>query len=129
MITFSSITLHGSEAARDRFLSTILPEQAVKKLLFMLILSLCAVAWRSEDIVNALGAAGAVSAAESAPLSARTMVADQAGAGQDAMSVEEFARLGKTDPKAYRKFMDSRTVNERTEADKLMNFLSRGKYE
>lgn len=45
------------------------------------------------------------------------------------MLVEEMVRLTKADPDAYRKFMDSRTVNERTEADKLMNFFAHGKYE
>ena len=57
------------------------------------------------------------------------MVTTRAGAGQNAMSADDFARLSNTDPGAYQKFIASRTANERTEADKLTNFLTRGKYE
>jgi len=101
----------------------------MKKLLIMLILSICAVAWRSEDILKALGMASSISAAKPVPLTASAMSASRAGADQNAMSVQEFARLSQSDPKAYQKFIASRTVNERTEADKLMNFLAHGKYE
>jgi hypothetical protein len=106
-----------------------LPEHLVKKLLIMLILSICAVAWRSDDILNALGVASTASARERTPVTASAMTADQPGTVRNAMSVEQLAELSKSDPNAYRKFIASRTVNERTEADKLMNFLTRGKYE
>jgi hypothetical protein len=108
------------------------PEHLVKKLLIMLILSICAVAWRSDDILNALGVASGASTAAAArrtPVTAFSMSANQPAAAGKAMTVEELAELSKTDPDAYRKFIASRTVNERTEADKLMNFLTRGKYE
>lgn len=101
----------------------------MKKLLIMLILSICAVAWRSDDILNALGVATTASATQRTPVTASAMAAGQPGAAHNAMSVEQLAELSKTDPNAYRKFIASRTVNERTEADKLMNFLTRGKYE
>ena len=101
----------------------------MKKLLIMLVLSICAVAWRSEDMLKAIGVMSTASAAQTSPATVSAMTAVRAGAGQGAMSVDEFARLGKTDPRAYQKFLNSRTVNERTEADKLINFLSRGKYE
>ena len=101
----------------------------MKKLLIMLILSICAVAWRSDDILNALGVASTASAKQRTPVTAAAMTAGQPGATRNVMSVEQLAELSKTDPNAYRKFIESRTVNERTEADKLMNLLTRGKYE
>jgi hypothetical protein len=101
----------------------------MKKLLVMLILSICAVAWRSDDILNALGLASTASATKRMPVTASAMTAGQSGGTLKAMSVEQLAELSKTDPDAYRKFIASRTVNERTEADKLMNFFTRGKYE
>lgn len=101
----------------------------MKKLLVMLILSICAVAWRSDDILNALGLASTAAATKRMPVTASAMTAGQSGGASKAMSVEQLAELSKTDPDAYRKFITSRTVNERTEADKLMNFFTRGKYE
>jgi hypothetical protein len=101
----------------------------VKKLLIMLVLSICAVAWRSEDILTAIGAMSTASAAQTSPVKASAMTTAHAGADANAMSVDDFARRSKADPHAYQKFIASRTVNERTEADKLMNFFTRGKYE
>jgi len=101
----------------------------VKKLLVMLILSICAVAWRSNDILNALGLASSAAATQRTSVTASAMSASQSDAASNAMSVEQLAELSKTDPNAYRKFIASRTVSERTEADKLMNFFTRGKYE
>ncbi len=50
--------------------------------------------------------------------------------GKRPMSAAEFAALSKTDPDAYRKFLNSHQAEEeRGEVDKLFNFLSRGKYE
>jgi hypothetical protein len=101
----------------------------VKKLLIMLVLSICAVAWRSEDVLKAIGAMSAASAAQTSPVTASATTTAHSGADANAMSVDDFARLSKTDPHASQRFIASRTVNERTEADKLMNFLTRGKYE
>jgi hypothetical protein len=100
----------------------------VKKLLIMLILSLCAVAWRSDDIINALINPGFMPAF-AGPASVQSMIVSHQYAGQHAMTIDELSGLSKTDPKAARKFIDSRTVNEPTAADKLMNFLSHGKYQ
>ncbi len=101
----------------------------MKKLLIMLILSICAVAWRSDDILNALGVASTASAAQHTPVTASALTVGQPTAAGKVMSIEELAELSKTDPSAHRKFIASRTVYERTEADKLMNFLTRGEYE
>lgn len=50
--------------------------------------------------------------------------------GKRPMRAAEFAELSKTDPDAYRKFLNSHQVEEeRSEVDKLFNFLARGKYE
>ena len=106
----------------------------MKSLFILLIISICAIAWRSEDILQALSLAGSVKQASN--VSAQSLTVPQAGQQraqqqpqQHVMSIDEMTKLNKTDPKAMQKFLQSRTVNERTEADKLMNFLAHGKYE
>jgi hypothetical protein len=100
----------------------------MKSMLLLLTLFLCAVAWRSEDVMQGLAAAGMLPgpAATQLPASPAQL---QAAVAQKVMSVEELATLSKSDPKAYQKFMKSRTAQDPTEADKLMNFFARGKYE
>lgn len=101
----------------------------VKSLLLLLILSICAIAWRSEDLVNAL-AKGGVMPGSSGHMNVQSMTAAVSGNGMKAMSIEEFTERAKSDPKAMQKFLQSRTQQpDRTEADKLMNLLARGKYE
>jgi hypothetical protein len=100
----------------------------MKKLLLMLVVSLCALAWRSEDMLKAFAAAGGASVAPKKPVSVNELVV-QSQPGQQPMSAEELLRLSRTDPDAYRKFLASRTVRERSAADKLMNFFAHGKYE
>jgi hypothetical protein len=39
------------------------------------------------------------------------------------MTMEQFAKLRKSDPHTYQKFLDSHQVQERSEVDKLLNFL------
>ena len=107
----------------------------MKGTLILILISICAFAWRSEDILNALSLAG--SAKQASNVSARSLIASQPGtqkqqaqeSQEHVMSIEEMTKLSKTDPKAMQKFIQSRTVSERTEADKLMNFLAHGKYE
>lgn len=46
------------------------------------------------------------------------------------MSFDEFIKAGKTDPQAVAAFIESYTEQpERTEMDKLLNWLAHGKYE
>lgn len=46
------------------------------------------------------------------------------------MSIQEFAKLSKTDPAAYQKLLASHQAPaERSAVDKLMNFLAHGKFE
>ncbi len=100
-------------------------EPFLKKLLVMLIVSMCAIAWRSPDILHAIGVAGAAQ-------DPAAMVMTPLNAAQSApqpISIEEFAKLNKTDPLAYQKFINSHQVQERGEIDKLLNFLARGRYE
>jgi len=99
----------------------------MKKLLIMLIVSLCVLGWRSPQLLAALGVARALPAA--APVTVDALQADPAQTAQRPMSIEEFRQLSNTDPAAYRKFIESRTVNERTAADKLMNLFAHGRYE
>ena len=106
----------------------------MKGLFLMLIISICAIAWRSGDILQALSLAG--SAQQASNVSAQSLAISQPGVQkqqgqpqQNAMSIDEMTRLSKTDPKAMQKFIQSRTVSERTEADKLMNLFAHGTYE
>lgn len=95
----------------------------MKRLLLLLLVALCGIAWRSADIMEGLGLARA-----QAPAPAATLVPLSGGARP--MSLHEYAELAKTDPEAYRKLIDSmRAPQERSEVDKLMNFFARGKYE
>lgn len=99
----------------------------MKKLLIMLLISICAIAWRSDEILHGLGMAQ-VAADPTPSLQNLTVPADQHT--HKAMTITEFQELSKTDPQAYQKFIDSLQVpQERSEADKLMNFFARGKYE
>lgn len=96
----------------------------MKSLLIMLLVSICAIAWRSEDILAVLGAAQRPAPASVAAL------APPAPAGHQAMTIAEFQKLSKTDPQAYRKLVASLQVQEERGAiDKLMNFLAHGEYE
>jgi hypothetical protein len=98
----------------------------MKSLLIMLLISMCAVAWRSDDIRQVLG----VAQRAAAPATAATLTAGTAKPGHKPMSIAEFQELSKTDPQAYHKLVNSMRVEEdRGEVDKLMNFLAHGKYE
>lgn len=99
----------------------------MKKLLLLLIVSICVMGWRSPQIMETLGVAGKTQPA-SATLGA--MLETSHPAEHKSMTAHEFAALAANDPQAYQKFLDSRKVKqERSELDKLFNFLSRGKYE
>ena len=56
--------------------------------------------------------------------------AAEAKPAQKPMTMEEFIKAGKSDPQAVAAFLESHTEQpERTEVDKLMNWLAHGKYE
>lgn len=95
--------------------------------MIMLLVAICAIGWRSDDILQAIGAANA--AQDPATISIDMLTLQQPPAGQRPMSAAEFSELSKTDPDAYRKFVRSYEVRERSEVDKLLNFLARGAYE
>jgi hypothetical protein len=113
----------------------------LKTLLIMLLVSLCIIGWRSPDILQAIGMAGAAQDPATLPIGnsaatqlkkldvdALTMQAPDNG--KKPMSVAEFTELAKKDPQAYQKFIGSlRIEEERSEVDKLLNFFARGKYE
>jgi hypothetical protein len=106
----------------------------MKSLLIMLLISICAIAWRSDDILLALRTAQQPAAPAlnpgSIPASAAGLIAASAPAGAKSMTIAEFAKLSKTDPQAYHKLLASHQVEEeRGAVDKLMNFLAHGKYE
>lgn len=97
----------------------------MKILLIMFIVGICALGLRSPEVMQAIGVAG--SAQDPARVTAATMA--DAQAARRPMSANEFAERSKTDPDAYRKYLDSHQVQERTEVDKLLNFFTRGEYE
>lgn len=91
----------------------------MKTLLLLLLVALCGIAWRTPQIMEMLN------------MSAREPQTVQAPApAHQAMGLKEYAELARTDPDAYRKLLESaQAPQERSEVDKLMNFLARGKYE
>lgn len=107
----------------------------------MLLVSLCVIGWRSPDILQAIGMAGALqdpSALATGDSTARqpekvnldTLIVQASAQGKQPMSATEFADLAQKDPQAYQKFIGSlRIKEERSEVDKLLNFFARGKYE
>ena len=100
----------------------------MKKLLLMLIISICGIAWRSEDILKAIDSMKATSAPQSISVQSLTVKPDQKT--PKGMSLSEFSELAKTDPEAYNKFIQgNQPKQERTDLDKLANFFSHLKYE
>jgi len=102
----------------------------VKTLLVMLLVGICAIGLQSPEIMKAIGMAGA---AQDPAASVGVIAAPKqtAQAAQKPMTAQEFAELSKTDPQAYQKYVNSfqAAAPERSEVDKLMNFLARGKFE
>jgi hypothetical protein len=100
----------------------------MKKLLLMLIVSICAIAWRSEDILTALGMVKTASAPQS--YSTQSLDDKNNKKTPTGISLTEYAELTKTDPEAYRKlFQSNQQTEQRSEVDKLMNFFAHLKYE
>lgn len=98
----------------------------MQSLLFMLLIGICAIGLRSPEIMQAIGIAGS---AQDPGISVSSITATGKSALK-AMTAVEFAELSKTDPNAYQKFIHSHQQKpERSEVDKLMNFLARGKFE
>lgn len=101
----------------------------MKALLVMLLIGICAIGIRSPEIMQVIGMA---SSAQDPSISVSSMTdPHQQQSQQKPMTAEEFAALSKTDPNAYQKFINSfqTTAPDRSEVDKLMNFLARGKFE
>lgn len=102
----------------------------MRSLLLLSIIAISVIGWRSGDILQMLTAlTSTANPAPAASISIKTLTVAPGNPKQRAMSIEEYAILNKTDPAAYRKFVDSHQVKETNEVDKLMNFFSRGKYE
>lgn len=97
----------------------------MKKLLLLLLIGICGLAWRSEDILKMIGMASQPSAAK-----AQLQMPAPGQKAPAGMSISEYAELARTDPDAYRKlFASHQQAEERSQVDKLMNFLAHGKYE
>jgi len=99
----------------------------LKKLLVLLLFSICAIGWRSEAIMQQLGMAKTATEPQSYSIESLAPADKKAPQG---MSLTEYAELAKTDPDAYRKLIQShQQEQERSEVDKLMNFFAHLKYE
>ena len=99
----------------------------VKKLLLILLFSICAIGWRSESVMQMIGLAGPVVSPQPVAVPSHTVPGNAQPAG---MSLTQYAELARTDPDAYRKLLVSHQQQpERSEVDKLMNFFTRLKYE
>jgi len=99
----------------------------MKHLLLVLLVAICLVGWRADDLMNALGMLKSATANADRPV--QSMLLKPGESSQRGMSVEELEKFSRSDPNAYRKFLASYQVEERSSADKLMNFFARGKYE
>lgn len=101
----------------------------MKTLLVMLLIGMCAIGMRTPEIMQAIGMAG--SAQDPAISIGSITEPSRNKPKQKPMSAEEFSALSKTDPNAYQKYINSYQATEpdRSEVDKLMNFLARGKFE
>ena len=94
----------------------------------MLIVSMCVIGWRSEDILQKFGLTQSASLHQ--PVSINTWMIPADKKMPRGMSLSEYAALAKTDPNAYQKLFQSNQIDiERNEADKLMNLFAHGKYE
>ena len=99
----------------------------MKTMLIGFVTVVAVLAWRGDELANMLSSAIASKPQNSASLGS---LMQSPAEGQRPMTLEEFAELSKTDPAAYQKLLASHQAPvERTEIDKLMNFLARGKYE
>ena len=98
----------------------------MKKMLILLIIGICAIALRMPEVAGALGMA-----ASQGPADAAVRSAAASAQPQKPMSAAEFVERSKTDPQAYQKYLNSHVKQpiERSQVDKLMNFLARGTYE
>ena len=101
----------------------------MKTMLLMLIVGICALAWRTPEVMQVVGLAN--KAQDPARITTSALRAESTAVQHKPMSPQEFAERSKTDPYAYQKFINSLQVpdQERSSVDKLMNFLARGKYE
>lgn len=99
----------------------------MKKLLLIFLFAICTIGWRSESIMQMLGTTKTAASPQSYSIQAPSSPANKKPAG---MSLTEYAELAGTDPDVYRKlFQSHQQEQERSEADKLMNFFTRLKYE
>lgn len=99
----------------------------VKRLLFLLLFSICAIGWRSESIMQMMGMADPI---VSPPTASGQSPGAPANGQSGGMSLAEYAELAKTDQAAYRKlFASHQQEPERSALDKLINLFTRLKYE
>jgi hypothetical protein len=99
----------------------------MKTLLLMLIISLSVLAYRTPDIMHAIGMG-----AHAPPTGshAATQAATLHPKPPRGMTALQFAELARNDPHAYQKLLESNTVPAaRSAHDKLLNFLAHGAYE
>lgn len=100
----------------------------MKNLLLLVLVGICPVGWRVDDIVNTFGFVKSATANAHRPVP--PLLRKSSTSPARPMSIQELEKLSHSDPNAYRKFLASYQVEEeRSSADKLMSFFARGKFE
>lgn len=95
----------------------------MKTLLIVLLIGICGLAWRSDELAAMIG----MSKGTQSQNSELIQMMPPAPTG---MSLTEYADLAKKDPNAYRKLLESHQQKaERSDIDKLMNFFRTLRYE
>ena len=92
-----------------------------------MLLALCAIGWRSESIMQAIGMAELVASPQEYSIESPAVPENGQSTGT---SLADYAELAKTDPAAYRRLFSRHPRDgERSEIDKLVNFFMHLKYE
>jgi hypothetical protein len=98
----------------------------MKTLLILFLVSMCIVAWRSDDVADMIQGVSAVK-----PMAMTGAGATMFSTTQQpvAVSLENIAEFGRNAPQAGRAFAEREQQTDRTGVDKMMNFLARGSFE
>lgn len=107
----------------------------LKKLFLPLLIIICAIGWFSEPIMNKLGVVKVESIPESYSLpKSNFILPDQVPTDNKkpapCVTLAEYVQQANSNPNAYYKLFNcDQSVEQRTELDKLINFLQYLKYE
>lgn len=106
----------------------------LKKLFLLLLFAICAIVWLKEPIKKKLGVEKTASATPTYSLPRSNFILPDPVPLENnqppCLSLAEYVEQAKTNPGAYNQLLNcGQQEAKRTDFDKLMNFLSRLKYE